>query len=317
MRARDRSLESRRAGVPRRLRLDALLVARGLAPSRERARSLVLAGAVIVGGTPGDVATGQPARKPGAQLALDCVLWLRQPDHPYASRGGIKLAAALEALGVDPAGRTALDVGASTGGFTDCLLRCDARHVSAVDVGYGQLAWSLRQDPRVTVLERRNVRYLSADALPHRPDLVVIDVSFISLRIVLEAVRRLCRPGADVLALVKPQFEVGKGEVGKGGVVRDAARRRAATAAVAAAAVALGYTVRGEAESPIAGPKGNVETFLHLEAPQGEVSQGGARQGEVPQGRAPQSGAPVDEAPPSGARGGGARRIRAPHGSDG
>jgi 23S rRNA (cytidine1920-2'-O)/16S rRNA (cytidine1409-2'-O)-methyltransferase len=283
-------------GPARRARLDTLLVARGLAPSRERARALVLAGAVIVGGTPGDVATGQPARKPGVQLPLDCVLWLRQPDHPYVSRGGIKLAGALEALGVDPAGRIALDVGASTGGFTDCLLRRGARHVIAVDVGYGQLAWSLRQDPRVTVLERRNVRHLPADTLPHRPDLVVIDVSFISLRIVLEAVRRLCRPGADVLALVKPQFEVGKGEVGKGGVVRDAARRRAATAAVAAAAVALGYTARGEAQSPIAGPKGNVETFLHLGAPQGE---------------APPSGPPASEVQASGPLCGRARRGRA------
>ena len=246
------------------------MVARGLAPSRERARALIIAGAVVVGGTPGDVATGHPATKPGERLSLDTVLWLRAPDHPYASRGGVKLAAALDALAVDPAGRVVLDVGASTGGFTDCLLQRHARQVIAVDVGYGQLAWRLRQDPRVVVLERQNVRYLRAAALPCRPDLVVIDVSFISLRLVLGAVRELCRPGGFVLALVKPQFEVGKGEVGKGGVVRDPGQRQEAVASVIAAAEALGYGVRGQVESPIAGPKGNIETFVCLEAPAAE-----------------------------------------------
>jgi len=254
-------------GPRRRARLDALVVARGLAPSRERARALIIAGAVIVGGTPGDVASGHPATKPGERLPVDVTLWLRTPDHPYASRGGLKLAAALDALAIDPTGRVVLDVGASTGGFTDCLLQRGARQVFAVDVGYGQLAWRLRQDPRVVVLERQNIRHLRAGALPCLPDMVVIDASFISLRLVLGAVRELCRPASPVLALVKPQFEVGKGEVGKGGVVRDAEQRQAATAAVIAAAEALGYAVRGQVESPIAGPKGNIERFLHLEAP--------------------------------------------------
>jgi 23S rRNA (cytidine1920-2'-O)/16S rRNA (cytidine1409-2'-O)-methyltransferase len=221
----------------------------------------------VVGGTPGDAASGHPATKPGERLPVDVILWLRVPDHPYVSRGGVKLAAALDTLAIDPTGRVVLDVGASTGGFTDCLLRRNARQVIAVDVGYGQLAWRLRQDPRVIVLERQNIRYLRADALPCAPDLVVVDVSFISLRLVLAAVRELCRPASPVLALVKPQFEVGKGEVGKGGVVRDVGQRQAATVAVIAAAEALGYTVHGQVESPIAGAKGNIETFLYLEAP--------------------------------------------------
>jgi 23S rRNA (cytidine1920-2'-O)/16S rRNA (cytidine1409-2'-O)-methyltransferase len=205
--------------------------------------------------------------KPGARVPADATLALREDEHPYVSRGGVKLAAALEAFGVDPGGRVALDIGASTGGFSDCLLRRGARRVIAVDVGYGQLAWALRQDSRVTVLERQNVRHLEPEKLPAMADLVVVDVSFISLRIVLDALRRLCRPGATVIALVKPQFEVGKGEVGKGGVVRDPAKRREAVDAVADAARQLGYAVQGQVESPIAGPKGNLETFVHLEAP--------------------------------------------------
>jgi 23S rRNA (cytidine1920-2'-O)/16S rRNA (cytidine1409-2'-O)-methyltransferase len=229
----------------------------------------------VVGGTPGDASSGHPATKPGARLPVDTTLWLRASDHPYVSRGGVKLAAALDALAIDPAGRVVLDVGVSTGGFTDCLLRRGARQVIAVDVGYGQLAWRLRQDPRVVVLERQNIRHLRPDALACRPDLVVIDVSFISLRLVLPPVRELCRPGGLVLALVKPQFEVGKGEVGRGGVVRDVGQRRAATAAVVAAAEALGYALRGQVESPIAGPKGNIETFVCLEAPAERLSASG------------------------------------------
>jgi len=246
-----------------------LIVARGLAPSRERARALVMAGAVVIGGGPDDPSGGRPVDKPGTRVLSDADLRLRTPDHPYVSRGGLKLAAALDAFGIDPAGSVALDVGASTGGFTDCLLRRHAEKVLAVDVGYGQFAWALRGDPRVVLFERQNLRYLRADALPSIPTLVVIDVSFISLRVVLEHVRTLCCPGAIVLALVKPQFEVGKGKVGKGGVVRDPALRKAATAAVAEAARALGYQVLGEIESPLPGSKGNVETFLNLRAPAG------------------------------------------------
>jgi 23S rRNA (cytidine1920-2'-O)/16S rRNA (cytidine1409-2'-O)-methyltransferase len=200
-------------------------------------------------------------------VSPDADVQLRTPDHLYVSRGGLKLAAALDAFGVDPAGHVALDVGASTGGFTDCLLQRAASQVIAVDVGYGQFAWRLRQDPRVILLERQNIRYLGRERLPAVPDLVVIDVSFISLRVVLEHVRRLCRPGAIVLALVKPQFEVGRRLVGKGGVVRDPSVRRSAAVEVAARAGALGYRVLGETESPIAGPKGNIETFLNLRAP--------------------------------------------------
>lgn len=256
-----------RARTQSRVRLDSLIVDRGLAPSRERARALVMAGAVVVGEDPADPDAGHPVDKPGTRVPHDAHVRLRVPDHPYVSRGGVKLAAALDGFRIDPAGRVALDVGASTGGFTDCLLRRGARQVIAVDVGYGQLAWALRHDARVVVLERQNIRYLQPDALPGLPDLVVIDVSFISLRIVLQQVRVLCCPGATVVALVKPQFEVGKGEVGKGGVVRDPLLRQQATAAVAAASRELGYAVLGQVESPIPGPKGNIETFLHCRAP--------------------------------------------------
>lgn len=261
-----------RVPAPARVRLDSLVVDRGLAPSRERARALVMAGAVVVGGDPADPDGGQLVDKPGTRVPRDAYVRLRVADHPYVSRGGVKLAAALDAFGVDPAGRLALDVGASTGGFTDCLLRRGARQVVAVDVGYGQLAWTLRYDPRVVVLERQNIRHLRPEALPGLPDVVAIDVSFISLRIVLRHVRVLCCPGASVIALVKPQFEVGRLEVGKGGVVRDPVLRQQATARVAATASTLGYAVLGQVESPIAGPKGNIETFLNLRAAEPEQS---------------------------------------------
>jgi 23S rRNA (cytidine1920-2'-O)/16S rRNA (cytidine1409-2'-O)-methyltransferase len=222
-----------------------------------------MAGLVLVG-RPGEPASAQRVVKPGARVAPDAVVTLREGDHPYVGRGGVKLAAALDAFGIDARGRVALDIGASTGGFTDCLLRRGAARVMAVDVGYGQLAWSLRHDPRVTVIERTNVRYLDAGVLPACADLVVIDVSFISLRLVLPAVRQLCHPGAAVVALVKPQFEVGKGCVGKGGVVRDARLREETIDGVAAAAETLGYVVKGRVDSPLPGPRGNLETFLHL-----------------------------------------------------
>ncbi|MCW5892356.1 MAG: TlyA family RNA methyltransferase [bacterium] len=238
------------------VRLDRLLVERGLAPSRERAQRLILAGAVLV--------DERPADKPGTVVAADAALRLRAEASPWVSRGGEKLVGALDAFGVEPTGLDCLDVGASTGGFTDCLLQRGARRVVAVDVGYGQLAWRLRQDPRVTVLERMNARGLRREQVPIAPALVVIDVSFISLTLILPAVAAVAAPGAVVLALVKPQFEAGRGQVGKGGVVRDDAVRAEAVARVRAAAVALGFTVRGEADSVLPGPKGNREVFLHL-----------------------------------------------------
>jgi 23S rRNA (cytidine1920-2'-O)/16S rRNA (cytidine1409-2'-O)-methyltransferase len=244
--------------VGQRVRLDLLVVDRGLAPSRERAQRLILAGNVL--------AAEQPATKPGALVLPDTPLRLRAPDSTYVSRGGDKLAGALDAFGLDPSGRVALDVGASTGGFTDCLLRRGARRVFALDVGYGQLAWSLRRDPRVVAIERANVRHLEPADLPAAPDLVTADVSFISLTLVLPAIARVVSPGSPVVALVKPQFEAGRGQVGKGGVVRDDAVRAAAVTRVRAAASGVGFAVRGEAESVLPGPKGNREVFLWLQA---------------------------------------------------
>jgi 23S rRNA (cytidine1920-2'-O)/16S rRNA (cytidine1409-2'-O)-methyltransferase len=240
-------------------RLDKLLVDLGLAPSRERARALILGGKVTVGGLVVD--------KAGAQVADGVEVVLREADHPYVSRGALKLEKALDAFAVDPRDRVAIDVGASTGGFTDLLLRRGARRVYAVDVGYGQLAWSLRQDARVVVLERENIRYLDPAKIPEACDLAVIDVSFISLTLVLEKVASLLAPGSSILALVKPQFEVGKGEVGKGGVVRDVEKRLGAVAKVAEFARAAGFIVSAPVESPILGPAGNVEFLLHLRTP--------------------------------------------------
>ena len=245
----------------KRERLDKLLVERGALGSRERARRLIMAGAVRV--------DDRVVDKPGTLVAIDAPIAVTGDDMPYVSRGGLKLAAALDAFATPVDGRAALDVGASTGGFTDCLLQRGARAVIAIDVGYGQFAWSLRQDPRVTLLERTNVRQLAAAALPFVPDLAVIDVSFISLRLVLPAVVSVLAPGGDVLALVKPQFEVGKGQVGGGGVVRDPALHAAAVARVRDGALALGLTCEGECPSPILGPKGNREFFLALRTPPG------------------------------------------------
>jgi len=239
------------------VRLDRLLVDRGLVPSRERAQRLILAGAVLVG--------DRPATKPGTLVAADASLRLRAPVSDYVSRGGEKLAGALDGFGLDVAGAVALDVGASTGGFTDCLLRRGARRVIALDVGYGQLAWSLRQDARVVVLERTNARSLDATMLPETPDVATIDVSFISLALVLPPVAAALRAGGQVVALVKPQFEAGRSQVGKGGVVRDPVVRAAAVAAIRLAAEASGFRVRGEADSVLHGPKGNREVFLWLE----------------------------------------------------
>ncbi len=240
------------------MRLDVLLVSRGLATSREQAQALIMAGDVLV--------DGEPVTKPAAQVAETVTLELRQPL-PYVSRGGLKLAGALRDFGLDVTGLTMLDIGASTGGFTDCLLQAGARRVYAIDVGYGQLDWRLRQDPRVRVLERTNIRYL--DDLPEVADAAVIDVSFISLTLVIPAVLKLTRPDAWILALVKPQFEAGREQVGRGGVVKDPAVHRAVLRKVANWAEARGLVVRGITVSPLLGPAGNREFFIHL-AKQGQ-----------------------------------------------
>jgi 23S rRNA (cytidine1920-2'-O)/16S rRNA (cytidine1409-2'-O)-methyltransferase len=236
--------------------LDVLLVGRGLVPNLERARGRIMAGDVLV--------DERPVSKPGAQVAATAVVRLRAAPSSYVSRGGEKLAGALDAFGLDVEGRIALDVGASTGGFTDCLLRRGVVRVIALDVGYGQLAWSLRQDARVVVCERTNIRQVEPAMLPVVPDLATIDVSFISLGLVLPAVAGVVGPGADVVALVKPQFEVGRGQVGLGGVVRDPEHRAGAVTSVRGAAVAAGFNVRAESESVLPGPKGNREIFLWL-----------------------------------------------------
>ncbi|MEO8520868.1 MAG: TlyA family RNA methyltransferase [Acidobacteriota bacterium] len=242
-----------------RLRLDALLVARGLVASRERARALIIAGDVRV--------NGQPATKAGTAVAADAEVTVSTPDHPYVGRGGLKLAHALDTFGIEVAGRLALDIGASTGGFTDVLLQRGAARVVALDVGHGQLDWKIRSDPRVEVVERVNARTLTPGALPGSItafDIVSIDVSFISLRHILPVVPPLLCAGADVVALVKPQFEAGRAEVGKGGIVRDAAVHARVIEEVAAAADALGLRRAGLVDSPIAGMEGNREFLLHL-----------------------------------------------------
>jgi 23S rRNA (cytidine1920-2'-O)/16S rRNA (cytidine1409-2'-O)-methyltransferase len=240
-----------------RVRLDSLLAERGLYPSRSRAAAAVLAGDVVVG--PGR----RRAEKPGQLVAADVEVDVAATPE-FVSRGGVKLANALDALGVDVAGRSALDVGASTGGFTDCLLQRGASHVVALDVAYGELAMALRSDERVTVLERTNARALECEALPYRPDLIVADVSFISLAKVLPAVLACAASRFDALAMVKPQFEVGRERVGKGGVVRDPALRREALVGVASCAASLGASVLGFAPSGLPGPAGNRETFVWL-----------------------------------------------------
>jgi 23S rRNA (cytidine1920-2'-O)/16S rRNA (cytidine1409-2'-O)-methyltransferase len=236
-----------------RERLDVALVERGLAASREQARARILAGDVLV--------DGQVAAKPGVVVVDAAALEVRAAP-AFVSRGGDKLAHALARFGVTVADRVALDAGASTGGFTDCLLQCGARRVYAVDVGYGQLDWRLRQDARVVVMERTNLRQLTA--LPEPVDLATLDLSFISLRLVLASVGRLLRPGGEIVALVKPQFEAGRGQVGRGGVVRDPAVHRAVLDAVLGWAAGHGYGVRGLTASPLRGPAGNVEFLTHL-----------------------------------------------------
>ncbi|HTP52636.1 MAG TPA: TlyA family RNA methyltransferase [Anaeromyxobacteraceae bacterium] len=247
-----------------RKRVDLLLVELGLAESRAKAQALVMAGAVVAG----------EARVEKAGQLVDPAVPLRLKEGAlpgrYVSRGAEKLLRALEVFPVDPGGKVCADLGASTGGFTDLLLERGAARVYAVDVGYGQLHPRLRADPRVVVRERENARALTAEALGERVSLVVADLSFISLRLVLPAVKRLLVPGGQAVLLVKPQFEVGKGEVGKGGVVRDDGKRREALAAVESAARALGFEVVGHTESPIPGPAGNREWLLALLLPRAE-----------------------------------------------
>ena len=236
-------------------RIDVLLVERGLAVSRDRAKRLLLAGQVLVDNVPID--------KAGTKVFRDAAIRLRSQDHPYVSRGGLKLAGALDDLGVEVEGLHCLDVGSSTGGFTDCLLQRGAAHVVAVDVGTNQLHNRLRQDARVLSLEQTDIRAVEIDLLPNPIDVVVVDASFISLRLLLPAIARLIPTGTPVLALVKPQFEVGREKVGKGGVVRDDALRHEAVNGIASAAQELGFEERGRSESKVAGARsGNREVFL-------------------------------------------------------
>jgi 23S rRNA (cytidine1920-2'-O)/16S rRNA (cytidine1409-2'-O)-methyltransferase len=241
------------AAKERKVRLDELLVERGLAESRSQAQRLILAGQVMSGDAVLD--------KPGRQMADGSALELRQPLR-YVSRGGLKLEAALDAFGIVPEGWACADIGASTGGFTDCLLQRGAARVYAIDVGYGQLAWSLRQDPRVISIERANIRYL--EALPEHVTLATVDVSFIGLELVLPHVAALLAPEGQVVALIKPQFEVGKGRVGKGGVVREPDLHREVLQRVLADAQRSGLSPAGTVRSPITGPAGNVEYLAWL-----------------------------------------------------
>jgi 23S rRNA (cytidine1920-2'-O)/16S rRNA (cytidine1409-2'-O)-methyltransferase len=239
---------------PAKQRLDVALVERGLVESRAKAQALILAGVVFSGEKRLD--------KAGASVAADQPLEVRGAEHPWVSRGGIKLAHALDHFAIDPAGMTALDVGASTGGFSDVLLTRGAARVYAVDVGHGQLAWKLRNDKRVVVLEKTNARHLTRAQIPEPIDLVVCDASFIGLETVLPAALALARPGAFLVALIKPQFEVGPERVGKGGVVRDPALHREVCERIAAWLPTRGWTVDGVTESPIRGPEGNIEFLI-------------------------------------------------------
>ncbi|MDR1589402.1 MAG: TlyA family RNA methyltransferase [Oscillospiraceae bacterium] len=249
-----------------RVRLDVLLGRRGILESRERARAAIMSGEVFV--------DGRRADKPGAPVDESCGIEYRGGTRKYVSRGGLKLEKALDFFAVSPDGLVCLDCGASTGGFTDCLLRRGAARVYAVDVGYGQLAWSLRNDPRVTVMERTNIRYVTADIIPEPIELAVIDVSFISLALVLPVVRALTPDGARTICLIKPQFEAGRGKVGKKGVVRDIGTHIEVLRGFARHAQSAGFVFRGLTFSPVKGPEGNIE-YLGL------LSAGGKASGEA------------------------------------
>ncbi|MBN1572107.1 MAG: TlyA family RNA methyltransferase [Deltaproteobacteria bacterium] len=239
-----------------RPRLDTLLVDRGLLPTREKSRALIMAGEVLV--------DGEPVVKSGTRVKRDSEIVILDKTPRYVSRGGIKLEAALSAFSPEVEGKVALDVGASTGGFTDCLLKFGAAHVYALDVGYGQLDWRLRNDPRVTVLERKNIRSVKKADFDRNIELIVIDVSFISLKKVIPVVRDILNEGGSLIALIKPQFEVGRGEVGKGGVVRDEEKHRRVVDEIKAFSIENGYISLGTIPSPILGPKGNREFFIYL-----------------------------------------------------
>ncbi len=240
----------------KKIRLDRALAEKHLAVSRERAKSLIMAGKVFV--------NGHRVDKPGTPVSPDDEVDVRGEDMPYVSRGGLKLEAALAAFHVDAVGRVCMDVGASTGGFTDCLLQNGARHVYAIDVGYGQLAWKLRTDPRVTVIERTNVRHMPEDAIPETVHLATVDVSFISLKIVIPAILKFLDETAAIIALVKPQFEVGRENVGKGGVVKDPVLHEEVLTTLTGFFQNIGLECGPAIPSPILGPKGNREFLIRL-----------------------------------------------------
>ncbi len=237
-------------------RLDAELFARGLVPSRERGRALIMAGAVYVG--------GQKALKAGQTVKPDELIEVRENDNPFVSRGGLKLQKAMQTFPITLEEKICMDVGASTGGFTDCMLQSGARKVYAIDVGYGQLAWKLRTDPRVVNLERTNFRYCTREQVPDEADFASVDVSFISLRIILPVLHGLLRDGGEAVCLIKPQFEAGRENVGKKGVVRDPAVHAQVVRDVTHLAAETGFSVRGLTFSPIRGPEGNIEYLMYL-----------------------------------------------------
>lgn len=237
-------------------RVDKILVDRGLAVSRERAKALIMEGKVLV--------NSRPALKAGDMADTAAAVELKGGDIPYVSRGGLKLKAALEYFKIKSEGAVVMDVGSSTGGFTDCLLQEGAKKIFCIDVGYGQLFWSLRKDPRVVLLERTNIRYLEKEKIADRIDFTTIDVSFISLEKVLGKVAEFLKTDGEILALVKPQFEAGKGEVGKGGIVREEDKRLATVEAVKLYAKGIGLSILGVFQSPVPGQKGNIEYFLYL-----------------------------------------------------
>lgn len=238
-----------------KIRLDTLLVDRQLAPTRQQAQALIMAGKVMV--------NGLPVSKAGAQVASDCALELQGEPYPYVSRGALKLEEGLSHFSIDPTDLICADIGASTGGFTDCLLQKGACKVYAIDVGYGQLAWKLRQDPRVVVMERTNARYLQPGDLEDQIDLAVIDAAFISLKLLLPPLLPLFRESVSILALIKPQFEVGRSQVGKGGVVRDPELHESVIHDIKNSINSIGLSCSGVHPSPILGPKGNKEFLIH------------------------------------------------------
>lgn len=244
-------------------RLDILLVERGLAGSRERAKRMIMAGEVLV--------DGQKIDKAGTTVKPEAEIRLLGHDIPYVSRGGLKLEKAMKEFGVRLQDKAAADIGASTGGFTDCMLQNGAKKVFAIDVGYGQLAWKIRSDPRVVVMERTNIRYVTPEDLGEPLDLSVVDVSFISLKIVLPAIQKLLKPTGQVLCLIKPQFEAGKENVGKKGVVRDPAVHADVLQSFLALADSLHFTVRNLTFSPVKGPEGNIEFLAHLSMQPGQA----------------------------------------------